>query len=237
VGGPAKRCFQSGPEQLSSKAYTKIKEAIISCTLSPGEVISQSEIESFVSMGTAPVRTALTLLRQEGFVTPVSRKGYLISTVTMGDVDNLFQLRMLLESEATRLAAGRLTGAELRRLAELSQVPFERGNKESERNFLHANKEFHFIIARASGNQRLAKILDQLLEEGMRIIFLTMSTIEISLTWQSGHEEIHAALERGDGEAAARIARREIEDGLKAIARAVLSHPAIAQTNIRSIVA
>jgi DNA-binding GntR family transcriptional regulator len=224
-----------GLEQLSSKAYDKIKEAIIACTLSPGAVLSQSQIESFVSMGKAPVRTALTRLRQEGLVTPVSRKGYLISSVTMGDVDNLFRLRMLLEPEATRLAAGRLTADHLRRLASLSQVTFERGNKISEGDFLRANKEFHLIIAHASGNHRLAKILDQLLEEGMRIIFLTMSTMQISSTWQNGHAAIHAALERHDGEAAARIARCEIEDGLKEIARAVLSHPTIAQTNIGSV--
>jgi DNA-binding GntR family transcriptional regulator len=226
-----------GLEQLSSRAYTKIKEAIIACTLFPGEVMSQSQIENFVSMGKAPVRTALTLLRQEGLVTPVSRKGYLISNVTMRDIDNLFRLRLLLESEATRLAAGRLGESDLSRLAELSKVDFDRGDKESERNFLRANREFHLIIARASGNQRLARMLDQLLEEGMRIVFLTMSTIEISGTWQGGHQEIHAALARADGEAAALAARREIEDGLNAIARAVLQHPVIAQTNIRPIVA
>jgi DNA-binding GntR family transcriptional regulator len=226
---------EKGLEQLSSKAYQKIKEAIIACTFSPGRVLSQSQIEAFVRMGKAPVRTALTRLRQEGLVTPVSRKGYLISSVTMGDVDDLFRLRMLLEPEATRLAAGRLSKKELRRLSSLSQVTFERGSKASERDFLRANKEFHLIIAHASGNQRLAKILDQLLEEGMRIVFLTMSTMQISSTWQNGHAAIHAALERGDGEAAARIARGEIEDGLKEIARAILSHPSIAQTNIGPI--
>jgi DNA-binding GntR family transcriptional regulator len=63
-----------------------------------------------------------------------------------------------------------------------------------------------------------------------------MSTIGISETWQHGHQDILDALKRGDGVEAARIARREIESGLSAITRAVLSHPAIADTNIPPMV-
>jgi DNA-binding GntR family transcriptional regulator len=227
-----------GPQDtqgLSSAAYDKIKQAIIECVLPPGEEISQSQLEHFVGLGKAPVRTALTRLHQEGLVSSVPRRGYVVSAVTMRDIENLFGLRLILEPEATGRAAERLTAGDLSRLAELAQIGFTAGDLDSERDFLRANRAFHLTIAQASGNARLAKVMEQLLDEGMRIIFLTMSISDLSDTWRHGHEEIYSALVERDPRRAADIARSEIEDGLKDVAKAVMSSPAVSQMNIRPI--
>jgi len=222
-------------QQLSNAAYERIKQAIIECVLAPGEEISQSQLEQFVKMGKAAVRTALTRLDQEGLVSAVPRRGYVVSAVTMRDIENMFGLRLILEPAATRRAAERLTAGDLRQLGELARIGFIVGDLDSERRFLQANRDFHMTIAHASGNARLAKVMEQLLEEGTRIIFLTMSLSDLSETWRHGHEEIYAALKARDGTRAADIARLEIENGLKDVAKAVMSSPAVSHMNIRPI--
>jgi len=219
--------------QLSDVAYRRIRQMIVECELAPGAAVSQSQLLSATRLGMAAVRTALARLQQEGLVRPLPRRGYLVSPVTPQDINELLDLRLLLEPASIRLAAPRLTAAEIAELRRLSEVGYNSRSRESERRFLRANRDFHLIIARASGNERLAQVLEQVFNEATRMLYLTMDASQNhSQTWRDGHQAICDALERGDGEAAARIAEAEVTDGRSAILAAVLSRPAIARLNV-----
>ena len=220
-------------EQLSEVAYQRIRQMIVECELPPGSAISQSRLQAATRLGVAAVRTALARLQQEGLVRPLPRRGYLISPVTPQDIHELLDLRVLLEPASLRLAAGRLTAADIASLRRLATVGYDSRSRESERRFLRANRDFHMIIARASGNERLAQVLEQVFNEASRMLYLTMSASQNhSQTWQGGHRALCDALERGDGEAAARIAEGEIAEGRTAILNAVLTRPGIARLNV-----
>lgn len=220
--------------KLSSVAYEHIRRMIVECDLPPGTPVSQPQLEAATRLGTAAVRTALARLQQEGLVQPVPRQGYLVSPVTPQHIDDLFGVRLLLEPAALRLAAPRLTEAELRELERLALIGYDSRSRESERRYLRANRDFHLLIARASGNARLAQMMEQVFNEATRMLFITMSEQSLSENWEEGHHAMCAALRRRDGEAAAAIAVQEVEDGRREIFEAVLSRTSIARTNVFS---
>lgn len=229
----AKRKRRTRAAPLGTTAYQRIRQMILECDLPPGSPVSQSQLVAQTRLGVAAVRTALARLQQEGLVTPVPRRGYLVSPVTPQHIDDLMGLRLLLEPASLRLAAGRLSADDFAQLRKLADVGYDSLDRESERRFLRANRDFHILIARASGNERLAQVLEQIFSEGTRMLYLTMSSKQnLSDTWQKGHHAICDALQRGDGDTAAAIAIAEVTDGRREIFDAVLARTGIARTNV-----
>src|SRR5262249_23096632 len=154
--------------------------------------VTQASIEAAFQLGKAAVRTALARLQQEDLIEPIARRGYIVSPLTIRDIDDLFGLRLILEPAAARMAA---TGAKnptiLERIRGDSAVGFIFGNRESIRLHLRANRNFHVNVARLSGNARLATMLGQTLDEATRMLYLTFaSNQQISRTATTSHQRI-----------------------------------------------
>jgi DNA-binding GntR family transcriptional regulator len=151
---------------LAQQAYTTLKRDIISCKLRPGEVVVESELATAYGMSKTPIREALNLLRNEGFVQVLPRRGTLIKPIDVQDVQHTFFLRMLLEPEAAALAASRATGEQLKRLTDLASAPpAERKAPATQADRLLRNRLFHVALAEASGIPRLIAIVGSLHEE------------------------------------------------------------------------
>ena len=98
---------QSADRNLNDIAYRTIKDDIISCALQPGEDISEGVLVTRYRLGKAPIRSAMMRLRQEGLIVSRGRQGNAVSAVTLRDVQEIFQLRLVLEVTVVRLAAGK----------------------------------------------------------------------------------------------------------------------------------
>jgi DNA-binding GntR family transcriptional regulator len=218
--------------RLIDIAYSQIKEAIVLCDLAPGEEVSEGQLSSHFNLGKASIRSALSRLAQERLVRAFPRRGYVVSPLTLRDIENVFQLRLLLETAATRMAAGQIDSKTLKYLEELSKVTYTPGNRESQKAFLNANRDFHAAVARASGNERLASFLEQLLDEATRIIFLGISVGDKGAEWKHGHEGILEALSSGDAAEAERIARSELESAKEMWLMALMNSPVLNQVNL-----
>ncbi|MGH3879358.1 MAG: FCD domain-containing protein [Actinophytocola sp.] len=109
---------------------------------------------------------------REGFVEVRPRQGYRVSVVTLAGVRDLFEMRLLLEPAAVELAAARASDEELADLHPLAHETYVDGDRASYERFLQRNREFHVRIARAAGNERLARTLQGLLEEMQRLFFI-----------------------------------------------------------------
>src|ERR1700719_2441622 len=129
--------------QQNRVAFDRIKRDIISCALAPGRQVTEGELASRYSLGKAPIRAALAGLCQEGLLRAIPRRGYLIAPVTMRDVLDTIQIRLLLEPTAARLAAGRTADHDLRRLEQLCRVRAENSTELA----VEAHRELHLIIA------------------------------------------------------------------------------------------
>ena len=81
------------PQALGDRVYDLIKSDIILCKLVPGEEVTEVRLAERYGFGRAPVRAALSKLEQEGLVSVVPRRGYLVSPITIKAVQEIFDLR------------------------------------------------------------------------------------------------------------------------------------------------
>ncbi|MGE5524354.1 MAG: GntR family transcriptional regulator [Rhodospirillaceae bacterium] len=212
---------------LSDRAYERIKQGIISCALPPGSEISENRICSLHKLGKAPVRIALNRLAHEGLVRAIPRKGYVVAPVTLKDIQNVFELRLMLEPAAARMAAGKVDSQRLKALEDACCSAYRPGDPKSTSRFLVANKSFHVAIAHATGNARLASAIDQLLDEMTRLLYLGLGLRNRSDEMQHEHKSLVNALIRGDGDTAERICREQIEAARQMVMSAMLASDAV----------
>lgn len=220
--------------RLSDQAHEKIKRAIIRCRLPPGEEVTEAQLAVSFGFGKAPVRAALTRLAQEGLIRALPRRGYLVAPVTLRDLYDIFQFRMILEPQAARMAAGRVDAETLRSFDAICSQGYVPGDRESEAEFLQANRAFHVSIAQAAGNVRLAATLAGLLDEMERLLHLGLSLRNRTEEMQHEHKSLIDALVRGDGEAAAAIAAEQVDAAQKMVTDAILSSPLALAVSLRA---
>ena len=213
---------KAGDGNLNELAYGTIKEDIISCGLQPGEEVSEAVLVARYGLSKAPIRSALVRLRQEGLVISRGRMGNIVSPITLRDVQEIFQLRLVLEVAATRLAAGNVDAARIGKLNKAVLAGYTPGDEGSEAAYLRANREFHRYVAEASGNQRLAALVVDLMEQHERIVHLALALQKREHEFLHFHDELVAALSEGDGDRAAELTERALRGGQKKVMEALL---------------
>lgn len=212
---------------LTDRAYERIKHDIICCTIAPGTEISEAQLCAQYKLGKAPVRMALSRLAHDGLVRAIPRRGYMVTAVTLRDIQDVFELRLMLEPAAARLAAGKVSAQRLRTLDEACRAGYQAGDVKSVSRFLDANKAFHVAIAQATGNVRLASAIEQLLDEMTRLLHLGLGPRNRSQEMQHDHRALVKALIRGDGGAADRICREQIESTRNMVLSAILASSSV----------
>jgi DNA-binding GntR family transcriptional regulator len=179
-----------------------ILQRIVEGSLEPGSRIVETRIAQELGVSQGPVREALRDLEQLGCVVHEPNRGCSVRDFSLEELLKAFPVRAALEALAARLAAERITKAEL---AELEQL-LERMTKAARRGDAHdqsqANASFHATIVRAARNRTLERQW-QMLEPYSRT-YVTVSRPGIDLVFLSDrHVPILNALRRRDPAAAA----------------------------------
>ena len=208
---------------LTERAYERIRRDIISCAITPGSEISEAQLCTQYKLGKAGVRVALTRLSHDGLVRAIPRRGYRVVPVTLQDIQDVFELRLMLEPAAARMAAGKVNTQQLRTYDEVCRSGYQPGDAKSTSRFLEANKAFHVAIAQATGNARLSAAIEHLLDEMTRLLHLGLGMRKGSQETLHEHKSLVKALARGDGETAERICREQIEASRNMVLSAILT--------------
>jgi DNA-binding GntR family transcriptional regulator len=195
---------------LSSQAYQLIKEDIVNCTLGPGQFIAQINLAGKYKVGLTPVREALRQLVTEGFVQPVPRLGYIVSPVTARDVEEIFEMRLILETSSVRLAATRGAEMELRNLVEAANFSYTYKDRQSYSSFLEKNKEFHLGIASIAKNFRLVQQISKIMDELARVFHMGLDIRDSAEEMREDHIVLAESLLQRDANLAERLVRSEI---------------------------
>jgi DNA-binding GntR family transcriptional regulator len=201
-------------------AYLRLREQIIRVELAPGTVLREDELTQRLGTGRTPVREALQRLQRDGFVTVLPRRGTLVAEINITDLAAIYEVRMRLESWASRLAAERVTEpdrAEARRLSdELAAVAGD-----DYEALLTLDRRVHRFVYRCAKNPFLAETLDQYHNLSLRILHVAMKRYP-ALTPRLEdvvHEQrtVLDAIVRGDGDTAERVAIAHISTFERAI--------------------
>jgi DNA-binding GntR family transcriptional regulator len=214
----ARRQPDAGRPLLNEIAFDRVKRDILNCTLGPGEQVTEAQLADLYRLGRAPVRAALLGLAQIGLVRAIPRRGYLIAPITTEDVRDVTQLRLLLEPPAAKLASGRFSKVEIKRMESLCAVkcaPVHKYGKAA----IAAHRELHMLIAGACGNQRLINSIANLYDDVERLMQLGVT--RVNEEEMSGYKPLVRALANNEGEKAASLMVDQIELGRSRILEAL----------------
>jgi DNA-binding GntR family transcriptional regulator len=212
-------------------AYERLRRAIIRLELAPGSAVSEAKLVDGFGFSKAAVRATLARLRGEGLVVAEPRRGHVIAPLTMRDVIEIYNLRLLLEPPATEAAAGRIEHDELARLHALAEPPVDFDDADSIERFMSANRTIHLAIVEAAGNRRAARIVERLLDdsERARLVALRAGAASRGVRALDELRAVLTALEAGDGRRAAELMAAAIQafrdELVESLQRAALDLP------------
>src|SRR5215831_7484170 len=134
------------------RVYRLLKESLTECRLAPGDFVSEVELARQCETSRTPVREACSRLSQDGWITRLPHKGYLITPVSIRDLLQLYEFRKILECFAAEKAAQVASIDQLQRLARTIAVESDPKAKMS--LILPASDAFHLGLAEIAANRR-----------------------------------------------------------------------------------
>lgn len=132
-----------------------IRHAIEAGQLQQGDRVVEADIAAQMGISRAPVREAIRLLEQEGFVVSVARKGTFVPRLTRKDIEEIYSLRAVLEGLGVELAIPRLTELDLAELERLSVEMTEAADAHDMPRLVETDLAFHQRLMCLSGHSRL----------------------------------------------------------------------------------
>lgn len=202
--GPREEASRS----LAQQAYRAIKERILTSQLRPGQMVAAAELAEGYGMSRTPVHEALKMLCSDGLVEVIPRMGYVISSITLNDVQEIFKLRLDLECLGVDEAVSRVTQRDIEWFAQMERKAADtaslvsRDDPDFTRLSVEAHRDFHMMVVSLSGNGRLVAVVRGLLEESDRILSLGPPVARLDIKWHPEHRKLVDALAARDATAA-----------------------------------
>lgn len=215
--------------KAAERAYDAIKTAILAREFEPGFHLTEALLAKRLGISRTPVREAFRRLGAEGWLQILPDQGVRVMGWSPRDIDELFEVRALLESHIARRAAQHITAAQIKRLRSLTQrmeatLDIDDGAALDER--AAANSAFHMLLTEAAGNSRLQDILRVMLEIAAVRRSFQSYTDEEARRSLNHHFELIAALEAGNGDWAEAVMRSHILAARNAVIRSHRQRPA-----------
>lgn len=206
-------------------AYESIKAAIFNHEFEAGCHLTEAMLTQRLGISRTPIREAFRRLGAEGWLEILPDQGVRVTEWSHRDIDEIFEIRVLLESYIAQQAAERITPENIELLRHYTQQMESLHNMDNLPNDIilekrsAANNAFHSQLVQAAGNSRLHRILQVMIE--IPVVKRTFQSYTPEETQRSvtHHYEIIAALEARDGEWAASVMRSHILAGRHAVAR------------------
>jgi len=207
-------------QSLADQAYYAIREWIVTLDLAPGSVVNERELMGRLGVGRTPVREALRDLAREQLVEVFPRRGMFVSSVDVGDIAGLSEVRLLLESEAARLAAERRGDGDLEETDALLEELDGAAGERNARGLIDLDQRIHRHVARCAQNPFLETTLEEYYVLALRIWFVALDRVALDEAIAE-HHAILEAIRDGDPGRAEAVMRAHVESFERAI-RAVL---------------
>jgi DNA-binding GntR family transcriptional regulator len=192
-------------ESEVERVYRTLKSWLVEARLAPGDFLSELDLAAWCKTSRTPIREAFSRLAQDGWLTRIRRKGYLVTPISIREIVELYEYRRILECFAAEKAAQSAGHEQIEELAALVRLEGDPGANLLD--ILTANSAFHLRLAELSANQRVVNQLALVLCYVRRLD--TICTQKVP-GW-IGHEEILNALRGRQAEAANLAMARHID--------------------------
>ncbi|MGB9812917.1 MAG: GntR family transcriptional regulator [Thermovenabulum sp.] len=196
---------------LREIVFQALREAIISGELKPGERLMEVQLAEEMGVSRTPVREAIRKLELEGLVVMVPRKGAYVAGLSMKDAADVFEVRQSLEGLAAALAAERITDEEIEALERILLEINDAAEKNDLNLIIQKDAEFHNILFKASRNDKLVQIINNLKEQIDRFRIQSFENPGRLKKLVEEHKKIVEAISERNVEKAKKLAEEHIE--------------------------
>lgn len=193
-----------------------LRELIVNGKLAPGDHLVEEELAKGFNVSRTPIREAIRKLELEGLVKRSPRRGVVVREFTLEDIEEIYDIRSVLEGYAARLAAKNVDDERIYKLKNLLRQMKESIKKGKGLEEMELHKKWHLILYAASNNTRLESLLNDYADY---LQFFRMVSLQkpgrLAETIEQ-HELLIQAIESGDGELAEKRARDHVARGKEA---------------------
>lgn len=198
---------------LTQKAYDYLKEKIISCELMPEEDISEEDIIKQLAISRTPIREALIKLEHENFVNIYPKKGIFVTSISVNTINNIFQVREIIEPQVLRLVSNSLEEDWLKDIKKRLVAKLTQNSNKIPWYYIELDKELHSAILEKSNNYYLIQLMKTIYDQNQRLRVLTFKKIieRLEISNKEHIDFIDALLER-DTEKAIDILREHLHN-------------------------
>ena len=182
------------PNPIRERVYAHLRKAVLSGRIPTNERLVEAQLASQLGTSRTPIREALHKLELENLVSSIPRVGYVVKGLSEEDVNDICEIRSVIEGLAVKRAMSQITEKNLERL---------RRNIEDTRRAVRENKmdkmvafdtEFHDILCQSSGSKRIHELSQLLREYMLKFRIECLRTREVASKAALAHERIFQAL-------------------------------------------
>ncbi|MEU6934143.1 GntR family transcriptional regulator [Streptomyces sp. NPDC046385] len=210
------------PPTAQQFVLAELRRAITSGELRPGGAIRQETLAARLDVSRVPLREALKALEAEGLVVHHVHRGYFVAELSLEDLEEIYRIRRLLETEAVRTAAHRMPEGTLDALEDIQREVERAADAGDVTAMAQANRSFHFTLIEASGMPRLVRLIGTLWDatDAYRSLYYAEDTHREQAVHE--HRGVLSALAEGDADATVRWLDEHRDHAVAAL-RAVLA--------------
>ena len=200
----------SPKESLTEQVTTKIRAAIVSGEMTPDNHYSAIAISEKLGVSRTPVREALQLLEKEGIVTVAKNRGVRVNQISLDDIVEVFQVRLIIEPPAAARAVLNASEGDLETLRELHREMLKVGQTGDGRATLEADKKFHLYLLGLANNAKLDGIVGELRNLVLAHGQVTIPQARTSQDLASDRDELMKSILERDPSGAATAMRNHV---------------------------
>ncbi len=207
------------PISIREKVYTAVRNDILNGRIDPGERMVETRLAEQIKTSRTPVREALHMLEREGLIEAIPRVGYRVKSLKWDEVEEICEIRRVNETLAARWAMKRITHKELKALEKnlsASKAEVKQGNPKA---FVELDADFHEVLSRASGSERLQELCQMLRRHMLRYRIESIFHKENVLRAIRGHRRIFDCINKKDNENIDQAIRDHLETAKRDIQR------------------
>lgn len=206
---------------LRDVVFNTLRRAILTGELKPGERLMEIHLANRLGVSRTPIREAIRKLELEGLVTMIPRRGAEVAQITEKSLQDVLEVRRALDALCAELACDRITFDEKEALKNACDE-FEEATKTGDvTTIAGADVALHDIIVRATGNQRLIQLINNLSEQMYRYRFEYIKDEKGHENLVNEHRMIYESIQQGDKEKAAEAARLHIDNQERSIIKQI----------------
>lgn len=212
---------ETAPPLKVERAYEELKRLIVTLRLAPGAHIDERELMATLHIGRTPLREAVLRLVHERLIVHAPRRGAWVSQLSIIDLQQMLEARVMLEALVARRAAERVTEIDIDRLRDMLAMAHMAVEEQNSVDLVNLDFRFHSYIAQCCGNVYFAAFSEQVNSAMIRYWHLSSRNVQTLPTWESNHQELLGAIASGDPDLAEEQARRHVF-GLRELLRDLL---------------